>query len=736
MPTKCQCESSVCGQHGTGSCANTATREVPTIYGKYLMCRKCAEALPANFKKAGDKMKKTKDEVQPVDVEQAVALKKHEDGVTKSQDRGKRARDLKSTKSEAYEYALKKGATESEAERFAASYERASTNIGVREFASRTMSFKKAKDTELPVPIKTSNLVPMPSGEHNEVRYAPRRAGDAEKTYYVPIDGKTYTVRAASEKAAKALAQAQHSQAGLGTRRTGDAKSEADRLEEGPYQRLAMAVESAREKFKRASREERDRYDLEEKWNKAEEALTALENRIKNLRKSEKAGDAKPNTIHPDMGPNAAKNWEPFVEKLKANIDMSRDARVRRMNQEMYDDAKRALEGLRNSKDERSFNMWADSLRMAKRKATDSKRATDSLATLPIERSGSEPADHMARAARYEVQGDRARALDSYRAAASGYRTAADGANEAKARDGIAACQAKFATQYDHPGRGRVKVCDSASNAMRTAVERTRAGEAVSVVGTTVRPGRARAKDVQGESYKDRQLRELKEQYGSRYSDKILREAVKTGREPWSLGTKEKHKPAKDDTGGPEQKDNPSDPEDPSPVPTGDTADIKDLERRVEEAKQAFARGSGTGVAARLKNAERELASARATNAKEVQPVPISDEFEESSHPRAENGQFGAGAGSASPAKASKSGAVPTDRKAALAKLKNLQNNDYQKLANKVDTARDRYKSATREQRDRQGLEKKWNKAEADLTALEGHMHEYEKVHKGISNEI
>jgi ribosomal protein L29 len=104
------------------------------------------------------------------------------------------------------------------------------------------------------------------------------------------------------------------------------------------------------------------------------------------------------------------------------------------------------------------------------------------------------------------VQGDRAHALDSYRMAASGFRksaafakttdeagTAKDGLS--KATDGVAACQSRFASQYQHPGTGRVKVCDSASTALRTAVERTRAGEVVSVIGKTVRPGRARVCD-------------------------------------------------------------------------------------------------------------------------------------------------------------------------------------------------------------------------------------------------
>jgi hypothetical protein len=123
-------------------------------------------------------------------------------------------------------------------------------------------------------------------------------------------------------------------------------------------------------------------------------------------------------------------------------------------------------------------------------------KAGDNIATLPLQTSGSEPQDHMTRAVQYEIAGDRARALDSYRAAASGYRRAGDAANETKARDGIEACQARFAQQYTHPGRGKVSVCDSADTAIRVAIERTRAGESVTVRGTKVLPGRVRIGDI------------------------------------------------------------------------------------------------------------------------------------------------------------------------------------------------------------------------------------------------
>lgn len=332
-----------------------------------------------------------------------------------------------------------------------------------------------------------------------------------------------------------------------------------------------------------------------------------------------RVGDGYNDPIHPEMGANAAKNWEPFVNGLKAQIENSRDARVRRFAQAEYDDAMKALEGLKTAKSIGQFNMWADSLRHAKRKATDvqpvavndpervealkkhesgetrsqdkgkakdmelpvavkpvdlvpgpsgenneetyaprpvgdaefhpftpyqkkpevcsicgghksfahhinsegklievkpsdrakdNKRVNDAKATLTIEHSGSAPADHLLRAATYEVQGDRARALDSYRTAASGFRKANDQAGEAKAREGIAQCQSvSYDKQYDHPGRGRTRVCDSADSALRTAVERTRAGESVQIVGTTVRPKQVESSTrVRGQDAKDKEV--------------------------------------------------------------------------------------------------------------------------------------------------------------------------------------------------------------------------------------
>lgn len=193
-------------------------------------------------------------------------------------------------------------------------------------------------------------------------------------------------------------------------------------------------------------------------------------------------------------------------------------------------------------------------------------KAKDAKATLPTQTSGSAPGDHLKRAQEYEVGGDRARALDSYRAAASGYRKAGDVANEALAKDGIAACQGRFATQYDHPGFGRTKVCDSASNALRTALERTRAGEEVRIVGKTVRPGRA-----------------------------------------------------KDDAGGPPPVDNPKDPATTSPVPDAETGGLTNAEVS-ELAKLKAMRQTGVRLSEKEKTRYEKLNSVRAED-QELKPV-------------------------------------------------------------------------------------------------------------------
>jgi hypothetical protein len=93
-----------------------------------------------------------------------------------------------------------------------------------------------------------------------------------------------------------------------------------------------------------------------------------------------------------------------------------------------------------------------------------------------------DPADHLKTAQNREVAGDKARAADSYKAAAAGFRLKQDTLGVSQAEDGLAACTA-FAVdlRFDHPMRGRRKAYDSMELALRSAIQRTRAGERVRI---------------------------------------------------------------------------------------------------------------------------------------------------------------------------------------------------------------------------------------------------------------
>jgi hypothetical protein len=289
-----------------------------------------------------------------MDTARAIAFKRHEEGLTKAQDgsndyvcthcdKATPHRVCPACKRETYKQSMLGGVYDAK---------------------------KRSRDV-LPIPIKTSNLVPMPAGENNEVSYAPSRARDRGR-FMKTVDGMDFGA-AVSDVARKA----------------------------------------------HVSRDE------------AANALKSI-------------------------------GWGKWTKTFQPD-----------------DAVETAIELLENHRE------------------GDSVKGTDAKAILPLQNHGSEFKSHMLRANQYEIAGDRARALDSYRLAASGYRRANDRINEAKAHDGIAACQMKFAHQYDHPGKGQVKVCDSATAALRTALERTRAGEVVSVDGMTVRPfAKARAADA------------------------------------------------------------------------------------------------------------------------------------------------------------------------------------------------------------------------------------------------
>lgn len=431
------------------------------------------QAVAIALRKAGVP-KKASDDLAPVgaeDPERALALAKHAAGITKSQDKGAKdgalnaeldqAREAKEALKHKIETVEPVGAGFGEATVVLAKL--ASKVMALEKQATQTNKIRPVGDatlvSELPTPIKTSNLVPMPSGEHNEERYAPRPVGDG---YKAP----------------------------------------------------------------RASSPE---------W-------TAVVQELSKVRRALAASS----------------EGSPEEKQLLAKM--------------------KELEAKKNATPARA-------------------KATDSKVVLPEQRSGSAPADHMHRAAQYEINGDRAQALDSYRAAASGYRKANDRANETKARDGVEACQALFSGQYGHPGAGRVKVCDSAEQAARTAIERTRAGESVFVTGKTVRPGRAN----------DAALPK---------KDKLAYKALK--QEPEAHETN-------DDTGGPPPVDEPAYPGMPDPVRTDDEHEgFKKLEGRLSHEKGVSDPGALAASIGRKKYGAAGMAKkAAAGRAKdqEVQPV-------------------------------------------------------------------------------------------------------------------
>ena len=73
---------------------------------------------------------------------------------------------------------------------------------------------------------------------------------------------------------------------------------------------------------------------------------------------------------------------------------------------------------------------------------------------------------------------------------------------------------------------------------------------------------------------------------------------------------------------------------------------------------------------------------------------------------------------------------------AALKQLIKLQDNDYQRLCNTEDAARDRYKQASHEDRDRFKLEEKWNAAASAVKALEKKMDDIARPYPGIMDEV
>lgn len=345
-----------------------------------------------------DQVESTTDELLPVgsDPEKAKAIAAHNAGLTKSQDDIEPVGDGATHKFQPME----KRPTHCKV----CGHGSLNAAHGVSP-EERLKALGKTKDTELPLPIKTSNLVPLPVGENNEESYAPipvgdstRRGGGSDQSV-----SRTYRVGGGSD----------------------------------PGRVISRAADS-----------------MWQPDSPNQEKLDQLHNEVTGKGYSHKytssGGGGSMQHVYRKGGNEVNRATAIIKERKMGNHELT------------Y----------------RPFTM----------KAKD--------AAIHQQRSGSAPADHLFRAAQYEIQGDRARALDSYRAAAAGFRRLSDKPNEAKAQDGVAACQTRFAQEYVHPSAGRTRVCDSEDQAVESAVQRTRAGEAVEVRGKVVRPmAKARAAD-------------------------------------------------------------------------------------------------------------------------------------------------------------------------------------------------------------------------------------------------
>jgi hypothetical protein len=475
------------------------------------------------------KLRRAYDEIQPVgseDPERDAALAAHESGETEAQDRRK-AKDV-SSRSDPWLAMVKRQYNDkiytSVRNTFKASGKEAAANY-LQKFTTRKVEGATAQpptrgEDVLPVPIKTSNAVPMPTENDGAQRYAtdrwrgkdkmpPMRAKDTDprKPLYVQGEWKVMPTHDPDKVQVLRGTQLVNEVEDLEAAKrfiAGKAKTADAELKNTSTQDIKMEILALEDK---------------EKLSNVQAArLKMLKDELSNRRGTDH--------VRPVGDANAAS--DPHLAEVKKT-----------WNDKIY---KKYL-SIYNMDGKEAATKYLQ--QFTTKKLGDHKRATD--AKIVEQRGGSEPADHLYRASVYEVQGDRARALDSYRAAASGFRRLASDATEqyivtgettsngskqsffnskveadkeseklkqlgwknvkvssandaarkreAQARDGINACQTKFAQQYQHPGTGRVKVCDSASTALRTAVERTRAGEVVSVIGKTVRPGRARVCD-------------------------------------------------------------------------------------------------------------------------------------------------------------------------------------------------------------------------------------------------
>jgi hypothetical protein len=444
---------------------------------------------------------------------------------------------------------------------------------------------KRAKDTELPVPVKTSNLVPMPSGERNEERYAPRPVGDAYKAHDPWYGERIKELEEEVERCKKAGEPYKDELRDIAEYKKEDAEREKHtkrarggdrkRAKDNAFER-GDAVKVTKTPAAGAIGVIVGRTSLGQWKVKFEDGNTgAFDAASLRLLDGSRMSDRKHATdsIQEQISGSEPKDHL-HRAALRAGAAKARDANLNNLSlPELRQELRTVRDKLGKKHSPQMDKVWKNDVERLMSLIKAKSGAKDEY-HFAKQRSGSGPADHLHRAAQYEIQGDRARALDSYRAAASGYRKANDRANEAKARDGVEACQSRFAAQYDHPSAGRVKVCDSAEQAVRTAVERTRAGEVVRVDGKTVRPGRARDTQ-QGLGYSDKRKCLSCAGVGERTSGNKCVTCNGTGKVK-----------VKDDTGGPPPVDEPAYPGMPDPVRTDDAKLCEECGKESQEPRK------------------------------------------------------------------------------------------------------------------------------------------------------
>lgn len=488
----------------------------------------------------------SKDAVLPVDMEDKVAVLKHNAGITRSQDDASfgaeymRMGGMYETKGDwqmamsAYKHAL---------EEFKKERDVRSERDAVR--AIEDMRRKGAKDQQATITRSMyARPVPMPAGERNQPSVAPVPVRDAVEP--VALDAEQKVVRA---KTANQLASIKAVLAKTGAKlikvekvpaggyevtyeespeRTDDATSNPN-PHPTTLTSAALPTKADVERVygrKPTPEDFKKTFGKDELFDEHHDFATRAEAEAFAARKRREGCEAKIEKVFDDyvVGVNYQKAKDAVVEPVPVD-DWNPDAAERGMFAGIAEHAARqrrkaaARKAARTRKRNRgrardaSVRAAAADARsglMTVREAAERRGADYSLVMEELGAGRSraadaafdaeDPAANLDRAWRFEIAGDRRSALSAYEAAERGFRASGDRRMAQQARDGVEECQRRLVGKadlaYDHPQAGRSRAYDSADRALRIALERTRAGEDVAVVGTRVMPRTSRARDA------------------------------------------------------------------------------------------------------------------------------------------------------------------------------------------------------------------------------------------------